>query len=372
MNETAEALDDVDVVVQPTTEIAAYSPLRAAVARMRDENAALVFDYRAKAGAKAARSHIAGLRRFRALVERTRKEAAADLIVRKRLIDDGAKEIQRSVDSMIAVHLEPLERIEAEERERVEQIRRRLAALEQLAEHDDPRVGMIEAKAVELDESWGDLLARAGQVKDRVIRRLEARIDEQRAAAEQEAARRAAEAAAERERQEVAARAAAEKARQEAEAAAARAELDARRQADQERREAAERERLAAERVAHAQAETDAARAREAEERAARERAEQEAAEAARRAQEAEQHAARVEAEARAARPAATPQEAAQEAPGAAPMGDDREHRAAVNRRAYDALLAGGVPADVARTVVTLIARGQIPAVRIDYRGAPA
>lgn len=46
---------------------------------------------------------------------------------------------------------------------------------------------------------------------------------------------------------------------------------------------------------------------------------------------------------------------------------NDRAHRAKINGAALAALMAGGLTEDCAKTAITLIARGQVPAIRIDY-----
>lgn len=46
---------------------------------------------------------------------------------------------------------------------------------------------------------------------------------------------------------------------------------------------------------------------------------------------------------------------------------EDRAHRASVNRAALEALIAGGIAEDIAKSVITLIATGKVPAVRISY-----
>lgn len=45
----------------------------------------------------------------------------------------------------------------------------------------------------------------------------------------------------------------------------------------------------------------------------------------------------------------------------------DQQHRAALNRAALDALMAGGVPEEMAKTVITLIVRRQVPNVTMNY-----
>ncbi len=42
-------------------------------------------------------------------------------------------------------------------------------------------------------------------------------------------------------------------------------------------------------------------------------------------------------------------------------------HKAAINRAALDAFVQGGMPEDCAKQAIKLIAKGQIPNIRITY-----
>lgn len=162
--------------------------------------------------------------------------------------------------------------------------------------------------------------------------------------------------------------------------------------------EQAELERLRAEREAQAQREREAQLVREAEERARREaeqaaQAEREAvirreaeakarelylkqqAEAAEREKaEAEQRAmqAEIDAQAKAEQAAAAERqryldEQREAAKAAALREADQANRAAVNRAALDAFIAGGLPEECAKQAVILIAKKQIPNITISY-----
>ncbi len=157
-----------------------------------------------------------------------------------------------------------------------------------------------------------------------------------------------------------------------------------RKQAEQERkdreaeiaRQAAEKARADAE--AAAQAEREAAAKREADAKAAAEQAERDKQEAIERQKQAE---ARAEAEklaaeqrakdaAEAARQAEIDRVAREKAAAEAEQRRreaDREHRAKVNRTALQAFIGGGMPEECAKQAVTLIAKGEIPAVTINY-----
>jgi len=45
----------------------------------------------------------------------------------------------------------------------------------------------------------------------------------------------------------------------------------------------------------------------------------------------------------------------------------DKDHRGAINRAALAAMVEGGMPEDCAKQAVTLIAKGQVPGITINY-----
>jgi hypothetical protein len=141
-------------------------------------------------------------------------------------------------------------------------------------------------------------------------------------------------------------------------------------------RQAAEKARADAE--AKAQAEHDAATKREADAKAAADRAEQERAEAIERQKQAE---ARAEAEklaaeqrakdaAEAARQAEIKRQADEKAAAEAAQRKreaDIAHKASINNAALAAFIENGMPDECAKQAVILIAKGLIPAIRIQY-----
>lgn len=141
-------------------------------------------------------------------------------------------------------------------------------------------------------------------------------------------------------------------------------------------REAAEKEKREAEQ--RAQAERDAAAKREADAKAAAERrelelklqaerADREKLEAQQRAEQAERDAAeRAERAAAAERQRIADEKAAAEREARAREAD-KAHRAAVNRAALEAMIAGGMPESCAKQAITLIAQRKIPGVSIIY-----
>lgn len=306
--------------------LAAYSEFRAQLGTLREQNAALVFDYASAEGNKAARSHIHKLRRTKGAVESARKEAKAASLEYGRRVDSEGKEIIAEIEAMIDVHERPINEIEEAERNRVEAIAARIQHIQSLGltqgAADDLRAARDALAAIEIDETFEESMADATvelkAARHRIAEALEAAEKAEAEAAELEKLRAESAAREQREREERIAKEAAERASKEAEEAASR---------ERERAEKAERDRKAAE------------------ERAAR--AEQEAKDRLRR--EAEEQARR-QAEETAKREA------------------DKEHRRAINNAATVALSAeSGIELDAAQKCVEAIARKQIPNVSISY-----
>ncbi|MCO7218125.1 hypothetical protein [Halomonas sp. OfavH-34-E] len=196
----------------------------------------------------------------------------------------------------------------------------------------------LEEKVV-IDESWEEYEAEAHRAKADAMATLKAAFAEhQKREAEQAELERLRQEAAEREqkeREERIAREAEERARREAEAAA--------------------------------QAERDAAARREAEAKAAAERREREHKEAIeRQRREAEAERQRIEDEHRRREEERLADERRQQDELARRQAD-KEHRARINRAALEAMIDGGMPEDCAKTAITLIAKGQIPSITINY-----
>lgn len=166
---------------------------------------------------------------------------------------------------------------------------------------------------------------------------------------------------------------------EQAELARLRAEAAARELQDREdriAREAAERAQREAEEKAHAereaairreqQAKADAER-REMELKLAAENAEREKVEAQARAEQAQHEAEeRAQQAAEAERQRIAAERAAEEA-ATRKREADKTHRAAINRAALDAFVAGGMTEDCAKQAITLIVKGSIPAIKIQY-----
>lgn len=258
-------------------------------------------------------------------------------------IDANRKHIKDTLDAWRDEVRQPVTDWEKAEEERIDRIKDNLAELtgtidDQMwmtrsSEILRERIDDIERDFADVSEGrFGEYASAAAELKTKAIEVLRERIavaDKREAEAAELARLRAeAEERAKRDREEQIAREAAEKAKQEAEAKA---------KADAEAAEQRERDlKLAVERAAEEK--------RQAEERAAK--AEQDAREtAAREAQEARE---REEAEQRRRE-------------------SDKAHKARVNRDALNALVAGGISEDIAKTVIKLIATGKVPNVSIRY-----
>lgn len=226
-----------NMLVVPISDTTTLAEIRPVVEHFVQINKDMVFDYRDKKGNKAARSHIAMLRKAKAPVNDTHKRLTEEAKRFKDAVDKDRRELIGLIDEMIDVHSEPLQKIEAEEAAEAE-----LKRIEQ-----------------EVAESWD------------LAHEMNAMVDQQRALARQKAEqdRIATEQAAEQQRiqiekdKQAAAERAAEEARLAEQARAARAIEDAERKV-KEAEERAAREK--AEIEAAAKAEED--RKRREEERA--------------------------------------------------------------------------------------------------------
>jgi len=131
-------------------EIVAFNQTKADIAEYKAENAKMVFDYEDEQGNKDARSHVYKLRKARTAFDKLRKETKAEALAACKDIDAQAKDISVEFDEMIAVHQDPIKRIE--EREEAE----KQAALDKIREdrekEEAARLADLEAKEAELKE----------------------------------------------------------------------------------------------------------------------------------------------------------------------------------------------------------------------------
>lgn len=294
--------------------------------------------------------------RSKTAIDNVGKELVADLKQLPKTIDAERKRWRDTLDGWRDEVRGPLNDWEAAEEARKERHESRTEALKShLTLADGETSEMIaelidQAEKTKVDESWEEYEAEAHRVKEYVVTSLRVALKkEQEHEAEQaELARLRAEQEAreQKEREERIAREAEERARREAEEAA-QAERDA----------VARREQAARDEAARKERE-----AKEAAER--REREHQEAMAKAKR--EAEQERQRIEDEHRRREEARLAEERRQQ-DEAAQRQANKEHRARINRAAMQAMIDGGMPEDCAKQAITLIAKGQVPNVTINY-----
>lgn len=276
---------DITVESPPTTAVAEYSPIAAALAAARARYQGVVWDLTTTRGNEEARRARRELVSLRTGLEARRKELKAPLLAQAKLIDDEAKRItaellqlEEPIDALIRADERRREEEraarEAAERARVAGIRERIAAIvsqpvkaARIRSSALLRTAIDTLAAQEIDDSFEEFVgeARAAHAQSLdAMREMLAAIEAQEAEAarlreEREAQERAAAEAAARlaEQERIALEA------QEAEQARARAE---RAEADRIAREAREAEarRLAAERAEFERQQAEARAAQEA------------------------------------------------------------------------------------------------------------
>ena len=331
------------------------------------------------AAAEVARVKSALLKLADGVSEEARKTHKA-IVAEKHVIEEKLDALKDQVRA-------PLTEYENIEKARVEGHERAIAQIDALANIPadataEDIAGLIDAFAQSdlMHRDWKEFEPRARKAETNTRNALKAAYADA-VAAEAEAKRQAEERAAEAEREcveaarlqaEREARIAAEaaqRAREEAEARAAREAADKAAAVERERQAAAKREQDAKDAAERAQREAAAAEQRrieaeakaEADRIAAEERAARESKEAAQRAER--EKAAAVEAEKRRAAQVAAAEKAEADRRAA-----DKAHRGKINRAAANALMvAARITEENAIAIVTAMARGEIPAVRIAY-----
>lgn len=276
--------------------------------------------------------------RSKTAIDGVGKELVADLKELPKKIDAERKRWRDTLDGWRDEVRGPLNEWEAAEEARRAAHEGAIQELRDLALDADGKRSvdletLIElAECTRVDQSWEEYEAEAHRVKEVTVSTLRAALTKQEA---REA--------------------------EQAELARLRAEQEAREQQEREARiaqEAEERARREAEE--RARAERDAAARREQEAKDAAERREREHQEALAQAQRDAEQAAQRERERHEAEQRRQQEEAAQRQA-------DKEHRARVNRAALQAMLENGMPEDCAKQAITLIARGEIPGIVINY-----
>lgn len=326
------------------------------IERIRQEVTGHAPNLKTDKGRKEIASRAFKVRKIKAALDGLGKEQVDRLKEIPKLIDAERKRMRDELDALADEVRKPLTDWEEAEASRVALHR---AALDGMAEQAREvggldvetlrqRITIVESAV--MGESWEEFEAEAHRVKAKALEILNSAL-------------------AERQKYEA----------EQAELAELR-----RKQAEQEQknreteiaRQAAEKARADAE--AKAQAERDAAAKREADAKAAANRAEQERAEAIERQKQAE---ARAEAEklaaeqrakdaAESARQAEIKRQADEKAAEEAEQRrreEDKAHKASINNAALAAFIENGVPDECAKQAVILIAKGLIPAIRIQY-----
>ncbi len=316
----------------------------------------VVYDMNTKKGRDQCASDAYKVARSKQAVEKLGAKLSAEYKEIPKKIDASRRRIKERFDALQEQIRQPLNEWEAAEEERQAKHRWNIDWFSGQVEYaqdgdaDKLRSVLTEVDTRIVDETWEEFEAEAHRAKARAQESLNAALVA-------------------REKYEA----------EQAELARLRAEAEERRKKDEEERIAREAaERATREAEAKAQAEREAAAKREADAKAAAERAEREKTEAIERQKQAE---ARAEAErlaaeqrakeaAEAARLAEIDRAAREKAAAEAEQRRreaDKAHKAKINRAALAAFVKGGMPEECAKQAVTLIAKGEIPAVTINY-----
>ena len=337
------------------------------MAKIRAEIDAFVPDVSTKRGRDAIASIAHKVARSKTALDAVGKDLVAELKELPKKIDASRKQMRDTLDAWKDEVRAPLTAWEQAEEARQQRHQQGIEWFRLRADENrsldaaELRASIAEVQARAVDASWEEYEAEAHCVKARALESLtQALAAREKADAEQaELARlRAAEAEREqKEREERIAREAAERAQREAEAKA-QAEREAVIRREQEAKAAAERRELELKLQAE-QAEKAAAQAK-ADQIAAEHRAEQERLAAIEREKQAAEDARLAEIKRQADAKAAEEAEAARREA-------DKAHKGKVNRAALDAFVAGGMPEECAKLAIKLIAKGQIPNIRITY-----
>ena len=98
-----------------TTDLAKFDEVRAEIAKYKEMNENLVFNYEDPTGNKEARSHIFKLRRTKATIGDVHKAAKAEALAVCQAIDKEKRVLIADVEEMIEVHAAPVREIENRE-----------------------------------------------------------------------------------------------------------------------------------------------------------------------------------------------------------------------------------------------------------------
>lgn len=327
------------VTIEQTKVVAVFQAggLDPYIEKIKSEASNLVYDVETSKGRKEIASMAHKIARSKTYLDGLGKELVSGIKNQARVIDDERKKMRDELDQLKADVRRPLDEYEQKERDRIDAIQKTIHWFSSVSEFeyaasDAAQNALARVKELPIDDTFGEFVEKAAKEKDRAMILLEAKTVSLK---EQEAEKAECERInleriemERQDREERIAKQAAERARREA-------EDTAKREADR-----VERER---------QAQIDAAKRSELEALLAAERAEKEKQDAIRRERM------RVEQERKANEDA--------EAKRAA----DREHRTEVINAAIDAIVAAGVSSSIAKTVVAVIAKGNIPHIKIEY-----
>ncbi|WAD26641.1 hypothetical protein OS670_19935 [Pseudomonadaceae bacterium T75] len=348
------ALEDISADKAPA--IYGHNKLAAYVALAREQAANEVPDLTTRKGRERIASLAAQVSRSKTAVEKPGRDYLRRIKEMPKAIEAELREFVQEMDKLRDEVRAPLteweqaeERRKAKHEQGIEHMKALAAFLDQ-ADSATINAQLAELETIEIGEAWEEFEAEAHRVKAASLTALQLALTKRQAyEAEQAELERLRAEAAQREQKE-------------------REERIAREAAEQAQREA--EQRAQAERDAAAKREADAkaaAERRELELKLAAERAERERVEAQQRAEQAERDAeAKAQAAAAAERQRQADEQARIEAEAKAREAD-KAHKAAINRAALEAFMAGGMPEDCAKLAVTLIAKRQIPNIQITY-----
>ncbi len=326
------------------------------IERIRQEVTGHAPNLKTDKGRKEIASRAFKVRKIKAALDGLGKEQVDRLKEIPKLIDAERKRMRDELDALADEVRKPLTDWEEAEASRVALHRADLDGMADQArevggldvETLRQRIATVESAAI--GESWEEFEAEAHRVKAKALEILNTAL-------------------AERQKHEA----------EQAELADLRRKQAEQEQKDREAeiaRQAAEKARADAE--AKAQAERDAAAKREADAKAAQVKAEQDAKDAAERQRRAEEQAEaerlasveRAKQAAEAARQAEIKRQADEKAAEEAEQRrreEDKAHKASINNAALAAFIENGLPDECAKQAVILIAKGLIPAIRIQY-----
>lgn len=115
---------------QPPSDILpVYDEVREKIEKLREEDKGKTFNYEDRKENDAARSYVAGIRKYRAEVERVRKAAKDESLRYGKKVDDDAKAVVKPVDEIIERHDSELKAIADREIKRKEEIQNRISTI---------------------------------------------------------------------------------------------------------------------------------------------------------------------------------------------------------------------------------------------------